>query len=104
MDDRRRRFEAQALPHLDAAHNLARWLARSPTDADDIVQEAILRAYRGFDGFRGGDPKPWLLAMDLTCFFTAVAQARQRMSAPFPKKTAANAEAVLIIASTSTHA
>jgi RNA polymerase sigma-70 factor (ECF subfamily) len=55
MNDRRRRFEAQVLPHLDAAHNLARWLARSPADADDIVQEAILRAYRSFDGFRGGD-------------------------------------------------
>ena len=48
MDDRRRRFEAQALPHLDAAYNLARWLSRSPTDADDIVQDAMLRAFRGF--------------------------------------------------------
>jgi len=44
MDDRRRRFEAQALPHLDAAINLARWLTRSGADADDIVQEAMLRA------------------------------------------------------------
>ncbi len=42
MDDRRRRFEAQALPHLDAAYNLARWLSRSPADADDIVQYAML--------------------------------------------------------------
>jgi DNA-directed RNA polymerase specialized sigma24 family protein len=46
MDDRRRRFEAQALPHLDAAYNLARWLSRSPADADDIVQDAMLRAFR----------------------------------------------------------
>ena len=52
MDTRRQRFEAQALPHLDAAYNLARWLARSPADAEDIVQEAMLRAYRAFDGFR----------------------------------------------------
>src|SRR5437588_470918 len=42
MSDRRARFEAQALPHLDAAYNLARWLARPPLDADDIVQDAML--------------------------------------------------------------
>jgi len=48
MDDRRRRFEAQVLPHLDAAYRFARRLARSsPDDADDVVQEAVLRAYRG---------------------------------------------------------
>jgi RNA polymerase sigma factor (sigma-70 family) len=96
MDDRRRRFEAQALPHLDAAYNLARWLARSPADADDIVQEAILRAYRGFDGFRGDDAKPWLLAIVRNCFFTAVGQARQRMSAPLPEENAANDDAALV--------
>lgn len=67
MDDRRRRFEAQALPHLDAAYNLARWLSRSPADAEDIVQDALLRAYRGFDGFRGGDAKAWLLAIVRNC-------------------------------------
>jgi RNA polymerase sigma-70 factor (ECF subfamily) len=96
MDDRRRRFEAQVLPHLDAAHNLARWLARPPADADDIVQEAILRAYRGFDGFRGDDAKPWLLAIVRNCFFTAVGQARQRMSVPLPEESAANDDAALI--------
>ena len=96
MDDRRRRFEAQALPHLDAAYNLARWLARSPADADDIVQEAILRAYRGFDGFRGDDAKPWLLAIVRNCFFTAVGQARQRMSAPLPEENAAYGDAALV--------
>ena len=63
MDDRRQRFEAQALPHLDAAYNLARWLSRSPADADDIVQDAMLRAFRAFDGFRGGDARAWLLAI-----------------------------------------
>jgi RNA polymerase sigma-70 factor, ECF subfamily len=62
MDDRRRRFEAQALPHFDAAYNLARWLSHSPADAEDLVQDAMLRAFRAFDGFRGGDAKPWLLA------------------------------------------
>ena len=77
MDDRRRRFEMQALPHLDAAHNFARWLTRSPADADDIVQEAMLRAWRGFDGFRGTDVKPWLLAIVRNCFVTAHGKKRQ---------------------------
>jgi len=71
MDDRHRRFEAQALPHLDAAYNLARWLSRSPADADDIVQDALLRAFRGFDGFRGGDARAWLLAIVRNCWRSA---------------------------------
>ena len=96
MHDQRRRFEAQVLPHLDAAHNLARWLARSPADAEDIVQEAILRAYRGFDGFRGGDAKPWLLAIVRNCFFTTVAQARKKMHVPLPEESDANEEPALI--------
>jgi RNA polymerase sigma-70 factor, ECF subfamily len=55
------RFEQAVLPHLDAAYNLARWLIRSPADAEDVVQEACLRALRFFDGFRGGDSRAWLL-------------------------------------------
>jgi RNA polymerase sigma-70 factor (ECF subfamily) len=55
------RFEQVVLPHLDAAYNLARWLIRSPADAEDVVQEACLRALRFFDGFRGGDSRAWLL-------------------------------------------
>jgi RNA polymerase sigma factor (sigma-70 family) len=62
-EDRLRRFEEAVLPHLDSAHNLARWLARSDADAGDVVQEACLRALRHFDGFRGGDAKPWFLAV-----------------------------------------
>jgi RNA polymerase sigma-70 factor (ECF subfamily) len=57
----RRRFEALVLPHLDAAHNLARWLVRRDAEAQDLAQEAMLRAYRFFGGFRGGDPRAWLL-------------------------------------------
>jgi len=49
------------LPHLDAAYNRARWLLGSSADADDVVQEAFLRALRFFDGFRGGDSRAWLL-------------------------------------------
>ena len=55
------RFDLLILPHLDAAYNLARWLVGNPADADDIVQEAFLRALRFFDGFRGGDSRAWLL-------------------------------------------
>jgi len=55
------RFEQVVLPHLDAAYNLARWLTRSPADAEDVVQEACLRALRFFDGYRGGDSRAWLL-------------------------------------------
>jgi RNA polymerase sigma-70 factor (ECF subfamily) len=78
MDDRRQRFEAQALPHLDAAYNLARWLSRSPVDADDIVQDALLRAFRAFDGFHGGDIKAWLLTIVRNCWLSAGSSTRRR--------------------------
>ena len=61
--DRLTRFEQVALPHLDAAYNLARWLTRDEHDAEDVVQNAYLRAFRSFDGFRGGDGRAWLLAI-----------------------------------------
>ena len=51
------------MPHLDAAYNLARWLTRNETDAEDVVQEATLRAFKAFDGFRGGDGRAWLLTL-----------------------------------------
>jgi RNA polymerase sigma-70 factor (ECF subfamily) len=59
--DRRHDFETIALPHLDAAYTLARWLTCSDADADDVVQEAFLRAFRYFDSFRGGNAKSWFL-------------------------------------------
>jgi RNA polymerase sigma-70 factor (ECF subfamily) len=58
----RARFERQVLPHVDAAYNLARWLTRNDHDADDVLQEAMLRAYRFFGGLRG-EARPWLLAI-----------------------------------------
>jgi RNA polymerase sigma factor (sigma-70 family) len=88
MDNRRQSFEAQALPHLDAAYNLARWLSRSPADADDIVQDAMLRAFRAFDGFRGGDIKPWLLTIVRNCSRNLGADTKRRAHAPLPEENA----------------
>jgi RNA polymerase sigma factor (sigma-70 family) len=64
------RFDAVMLPHLDAAYNLARWLSGSPADADDVVQEAFLRAFRFFDGYEGDNPRAWLLAIVRNTWFT----------------------------------
>jgi RNA polymerase sigma-70 factor (ECF subfamily) len=63
------RFEDTMLPHLDAAYGLARLLVRDDHDAEDLVQDAYLRALRHFDGFRGGDPRAWLLTIvRRTCY------------------------------------
>jgi RNA polymerase sigma factor (sigma-70 family) len=59
--ERTRRFEALARPHMAAAYNLALWMTRNPADAEDVVQEAFLRAFRFFEGYRGGDARAWLL-------------------------------------------
>jgi RNA polymerase sigma-70 factor, ECF subfamily len=62
-------FERTISPHLSAAYNLARWLIRNEHDAEDVVQEAFVRAFSAFHGFRGGDGRPWLLAIVRnTCF------------------------------------
>lgn len=62
-------FEQTISPHLPAAYNLARWLTRNEQDAEDVVQEAFLRAFSAFDHFRGGDGRPWILAIVRnTCF------------------------------------
>jgi RNA polymerase sigma-70 factor, ECF subfamily len=76
QQDRKRRFELLALPHLDAAFNLARWLAGNAADAEDVVQEAYLRAFRYFDAYQGGDFRVWLLTIVRNCFFTWVRENR----------------------------
>ncbi|MBE1160037.1 sigma-70 family RNA polymerase sigma factor [Dyella sp. 7MK23] len=63
-------FEGVVLPHLDAAYNLARWLARDDTDAQDVVQEALLRALRYYASFHGGDARVWLLAIVRNTFYS----------------------------------
>ena len=67
---RNRRFQELALPHLDAAYNLARWLCGNANDADDVVQEAFMRAFRFFDTFRGDSARPWLLAIVRRTWYT----------------------------------
>jgi len=70
------------MPHLDAAYRFARWLCRSD-DANDIVQEAFLRAFRGFDTLRGGDVKAWLLTIVRNCSATVFEQQRRRPTVSF---------------------
>ena len=66
---RRSRFESVVLPHFDAAYALARWLTRNDADAADVVQEAMLRAFRYFDSYREGDAKSWVLRIvRRTCY------------------------------------
>ena len=55
------RFEQVAMPHMDAAYNLARWLVRNTHDAEDVVQEAYLRAFKFFGGYQGGNARAWVL-------------------------------------------
>jgi RNA polymerase sigma-70 factor, ECF subfamily len=86
MEDTRGRFEAQVMPHLDAAYRFARWLTRSPTEADDIVQEAFLRAFRSLDSLRGADARGWLLAIVRNCHFTARRQEQRRGFVPLPEE------------------
>jgi len=87
MDELRSRFEVQVLPHLDAAYRFARWLSYSPADADDVVQEAILRAFRSFDSLRGSDVKSWLLVIVKNCHFTAAKQRQRRDTVPLPDES-----------------
>ncbi len=86
MDEKRARFEAQVLPHLDAAYRFARWLSPAPGEADDVVQEAILRALRGFDALRGSDVKAWLLTIVRNCHSTALKQRQRRGFVPLPEE------------------
>jgi len=70
------RFEQAVLPHMDAAYNLARWLTRRDQDAEDVVQEAYLRAFRFFDTFHGGDARTWLLTIIRNTCYTWLRQNR----------------------------
>ena len=86
MDEKRRRFEADVMPHLDAAYRLARWLLRSDCDVDDVVQDALLRAFRSFGQLRGADARPWLLAIVRNRALTALVSARRHPLTPLPEE------------------
>jgi RNA polymerase sigma-70 factor (ECF subfamily) len=82
--DDRARFERALLPHLGAAYNLARWLTGDDHDAEDVVQEAYVRALKSFAGFHGDDGKAWLLAIVRNTCYTRLRQERGRGTpAPF---------------------
>jgi RNA polymerase sigma factor (sigma-70 family) len=88
-------FEEIMLPHLNAAHNLARWLTSNPADAQDVVQESYLRAFRFFDGYKGGDSKAWLLSIVRnTCRTWQRRRKRDNVAVPFDE-TAHTPEASL---------
>lgn len=75
-EDHWRRFEALAMPHLDAAYNLARWLTRNDHDAEDVVQDALVRAMRYFNGLRGDGARAWLLQIVRHTCYTWLQQNR----------------------------
>jgi RNA polymerase sigma-70 factor (ECF subfamily) len=83
----REQFEQLVLPHVDAAYNLARWLVRNPQDAEDLAQEAMTRAIRFFNGFRGGDPRAWLLTIVRNSCFTWLGRNRAHDLAEFNEET-----------------
>ena len=70
----RARFDAEVMPHRDAAYNLARWILRGRAQAEDVTQEAFLRAYRSFGGYRSGNARAWLLQIVRNCCFTWLQQ------------------------------
>ncbi len=78
MPQRVEAFEAEVLPHLRAGYNLARWLLRNDHDAEDVMQEAMVRAFRFFDGFSGNNPRAWLLTVVRNSAYTFLQANRAR--------------------------
>jgi RNA polymerase sigma factor (sigma-70 family) len=75
-----KQFEQMIMPHLDAAYNLARWLAGNDPDAQEVVQDAYLRAFRFFAGFRGADSRAWLLRIVRNAFYDWLKQKHRQVS------------------------
>jgi RNA polymerase sigma factor (sigma-70 family) len=95
-------FEQAIMPHLNAAYNLARWLTRNGDDAEDVVQEAFLRAFRSFETFQGEDGRAWLLAVVRNTCFTWLKKKGERTAVEFDEQAhgsvdeAPDAESVLL--------
>jgi RNA polymerase sigma factor (sigma-70 family) len=80
-------FESDVLPHLDAAYNLARWLTRNEQDAEDLVQEGCLRAFRFFEGFHSTNARAWLLKIIRNTFYSELRQTwRSKETAAFDEE------------------
>jgi len=79
MDQRTVRFEEVALPHLAAAYNLARWLIHNDQDAEDVVQESFMRAFKSFHGYYGGNSRAWLLTIVRNTCYTWLQKNRMLM-------------------------
>jgi len=80
-------FEAMMLPHLDAAYNLAKWLLRNEQDAQDVVQEAFLRAFKSFGGFHGSNGRAWLLTIVRNTSYTLLKKNRVAdLTTPFDEE------------------
>ncbi|HWY39435.1 MAG TPA: sigma-70 family RNA polymerase sigma factor [Chthoniobacterales bacterium] len=80
-------FEAMMLPHLDAAHNLAKWLLRNEQDVQDVVQEAFLRAFKSFGGFHGSNGRAWLLTIVRNTAYTLLKKNRvANLTTPFDEE------------------
>ena len=83
----RARFEQIVLPHLDAAFNLAAWILSSRTDAEEVTQDAMLRAFRFFESFNGGDVRAWLLQIVRnTCYTWLEKNRRMKMTDQFDEQ------------------
>jgi RNA polymerase sigma factor (sigma-70 family) len=88
--NRSKRFEEIFAVHLDAAYNLARWLTRDDSNAEDVVQESCLRAFKFMDSFHGGNGRAWLLAIVRNTFYTWLEKNRhQTLNVPFDEDTLA---------------
>ena len=79
-DEKTAQFEAMVMPHLDGAYNLARWLTGNAHDAEDLVQNACLRAFRFADSYRGGNARAWLMTIVRHTYFSTVREACGRRS------------------------
>jgi RNA polymerase sigma-70 factor, ECF subfamily len=101
------RFEQTILPHLDAAYNLARWLTRNETDAEDVVQEAYLRAFKFFGGFHGDNSRAWLLKILRNTCYTWLQQNRaHELTIEFDEKLhsgESDTPEIIVLANVNTH-
>lgn len=76
--DAMQRFHRTIVPHMDSAYNFARFLSRDPDAAQDILQDAFLRACRSFEGYRGGDPRAWIFSIVRNCYHAWLLECRRK--------------------------